>query len=215
MSKTPRIVALGGSLRKESYNKKLVQIAARAAREAGAEGTYIELRDYPMPVFDEDLEKAEGLPDSAKKLKQVFIDHDGFLWSCPEYNSSITAVLKNTIDWVSRPVAGETPLRGFKGKTAALMSASPGALGGLRGLVTVRSILSSIGVLVLPTQVAVTAPPEDGKANKALVEMVREALGLKRSQVELLSGQTSQDKRFLIRGLVATELQARLAALLR
>ena len=151
MSTTPRILALAGSLRKESYNKKLVQIAVHAARNSGAEVTYLDLRDYPLPIFDQDLEQAQGIPDSGKKLKQIFIDHHGFLLSCPEYNSSITAVLKNTIDWVSRPVPGETPLQGFKGKVASLMSASPGALGGLRGLVTVRSILSNIGVLVLPT----------------------------------------------------------------
>jgi chromate reductase len=155
MSTTPRILALAGSLRKESYNKKLVHIAARAARDAGANVIGIDLRDYPLPIFDEDLEKAEGIPAAGKQLKQLFIDHDGFLLSCPEYNSSITAVLKNTIDWVSRAVPGEAPLQGFKGKTASLMSASPGALGGLRGLVTVRSILSNIGVIVLPTQVAV------------------------------------------------------------
>jgi chromate reductase len=193
MSKTPRILALGGSLRKESYNKKLVQIAARAAREAGAEVTYLDLRDYPMPVFDEDLEKAEGLPEGAKKLKQVFIDHDGFLWSCPEYNSSITAVLKNTIDWVSRPVAGETPLRGFKGKTAALMSASPGALGGLRGLVTVRSILSNIGVLVLPTQVAVARAKEAFTPEGALKDPSQQASieGLSKELVAVLKKLTA------------------------
>jgi chromate reductase len=193
MSKTPRILALGGSLRKESYNKKLVQIAARAAREAGAEVTYLDLRDYPMPVFDEDLEKAEGLPEGAKKLKQVFIDHDGFLWSCPEYNSSITAVLKNTIDWVSRPIAGETPLRGFKGKTAALMSASPGALGGLRGLVTVRSILSNIGVLVLPTQVAVARAKEAFTPEGALKDSSQQASieGLSKELVAVLKKLTA------------------------
>ena len=90
------------------------------------------------------------------KLKKLFIEHHGFLISSPEYNSSISAVLKNAIDWISRPVAGEAPLAAFQFKAAALMSASPGALGGLRGLVHLRSILGNIGVLVLPTQVAIS-----------------------------------------------------------
>lgn len=151
----PRILAFAGSLRKDSYNKKLVRIAAAAARSAGAEVTIIDLKDYPLPVFDEDLEREAGAPENARRLKQLFVEHDGFLIAAPEYNSSITAVLKNTIDWVSRPVPGEPPLRGFRDKVASLMSASPGALGGLRGLVHVRSILGNIGVIVLPDQVAV------------------------------------------------------------
>ena len=93
--------------------------------------------------------------------QKLFIEHDGLLWSCPEYNSSITAVLKNTIDWVSRSQPGETGLVAFTGKVATLMSASPGALGGLRGLVHVRSIRGNINVIVLPEQLAVS------KANEA------------------------------------------------
>jgi chromate reductase len=155
MTVTPRILALAGSLRKESYNKKLVQIAMHGARNAGGEVTYIDLRDYPLPVFDEDLEAAQGMPEAGKKLKQLLIANDGFLLACPEYNSSITAALKNAIDWASRPAPGEPSLVAFRGKVVALMAASPGALGGLRGLVTVRSILSNIGVIVVPNQVAV------------------------------------------------------------
>jgi len=188
MSDTIRIVALAGSLRKESYNKKLVQIAARAARAAGAEVTYLDLRDYALPVFDEDLEKAQGLPETAKKLKQIFIGHDGYLLSCPEYNSSITAVLKNTIDWVSRPVPGEPPLAAFTGKVATLMAASPGALGGLRGLVHVRAILGNIGTIVLPAQIAIAKAFEafaaDGSLKDAKMQEGIEGLG--RGLVECL-----------------------------
>src|SRR6516225_3020147 len=156
----PKILAFAGSLRKDSYNKKLVQIASAGAQAAGAEVTYLDLRDLPLPVFDEDLEKAEGLPANARKLKDLMLAHQGLLLSCPEYNSSITAALKNAIDWASRPVPGEAPLGCFVGKVAALLSASPGALGGLRGLVTVRSILGNIGVIVLPDQVAVPKAQE-------------------------------------------------------
>jgi NAD(P)H-dependent FMN reductase len=164
----PRILAFAGSLRRESFNKKLVPIAAKAARDAGADVTLIDLKDFPLPVFDQDLEAEQGMPDNGKKLKQLFIDHDGLLLACPEYNSSITAVLKNAIDWVSRPAPGEPSLVAFRGKVATLMSASPGALGGLRGLVHVRSILGNIGVIVLPDQIAVPKAHEAFNADGSL-----------------------------------------------
>ncbi|MGA9380566.1 MAG: NAD(P)H-dependent oxidoreductase [Phormidium sp.] len=155
MAYTPKLLAFAGSIRKDSYNKKLVQVAANGARSVGAEVTYIDLRDFSMPLFDEDLEKEEGMPESALKFKELMIAHDGLLIACPEYNSSITPVLKNAIDWASRPGENEPPLAAFVDKVAAIMSASPGALGGLRGLVTVRSILGNIKVIVLPDQIAV------------------------------------------------------------
>ena len=158
---TPRILAFGGSLRRASFNQKLAAIAADGAREAGAEVTLIALRDFPLPVFDEDLEKAEGLPEAAKKLKQLFREHHGLLIASPEYNSSISGALKNVIDWVSRTESDdEPPLVAFTGRTAILCAASPGALGGLRGLVHVRAILGNIGVTVLPDQVAVSKAHE-------------------------------------------------------
>src|SRR6266850_6331625 len=135
----PRILAFAGSTRRESINKKLVAIAARGAREAGAEVTLIELKDFPLPLFDQDLEAEQGMPENGKQLKKLFIDHDGLLIASPEYNSSITAVLKNAIDWVSRPAPGEPPLVAFRSKVATLMSASFGALGGRRGLDHIRS----------------------------------------------------------------------------
>ncbi|MGE0610596.1 MAG: NADPH-dependent FMN reductase [Pirellulales bacterium] len=168
MSDILKILAFAGSTRKESWNKKLVQIAASGAQGAGAEVTLLDLRDLPLPLFDEDLETAEGLPANGRLLKDLFLDHDGFLLSSPEYNSSISAVLKNAIDWISRPVQGQPPLACFSGKAAALMSASPGALGGLRGLVHVRSILSNINVLVLPDQVAVPKAHEAFAADGTL-----------------------------------------------
>lgn len=161
MAYTPRILAFAGSLRKDSYNKKLVKIAMAGAQAGGADVTYIDLRDYPLPVFDEDLEREQGMPENGRKLKDLFLANDGLLIACPEYNSSITAVLKNTIDWVSRREKDEAPLACYAGKVAAIMSASPGALGGLRGLVTVRSILGNIQVTLLPDQIAIP------KANEA------------------------------------------------
>jgi len=171
MAFVPKILALAGSTRTGSYNKKLIRVAAAAAQAAGAEVTLVDLRDLPMPLFDEDLETAQGIPENAQKLKALMKAHQGLLLACPEYNSSITGVLKNAIDWASRPMEGEEPLECFTGKVAALMSASPGSLGGLRGLVAVRSILENLQVLVLPEQVAVAkahdAFAEDGSLRDA------------------------------------------------
>ncbi len=160
MAYTPKILAFAGSARKESFNKKLIKIAAGGAKKAGAEVTMIDLRDYPMPLFDQDLEAQEGMPVNAKKVKSLMATHDGFLISSPEYNSSISPLLKNVIDWASRREQNESPLIAYKDKVVALMSVSPGALGGLRGLVTVRSILGNIGVFVLPHQRAVSNAAE-------------------------------------------------------
>lgn len=152
----PKILAFAGSTRTASFNKQLVRFAAEAARAAGVEVTVVDLRDYPLPLFDGDLEDHEGLPENAKKLKALFREHDGLLIASPEYNSSITAVLKNALDWVSRGETDDEPaLVAYRGKVAALLSASPGALGGLRGLVHLRAILGNIGVIVLPDQAAV------------------------------------------------------------
>lgn len=166
---TPRILAFGGSLRRDSFNQKLAAIAAIGAREAGAEVTLIALREFPLPVFNADLEAAEGLPSLAKQLKQLFVEHHGLLIASPEYNSSISGSLKNTIDWVSRAESDDEPaLWAFTGKTAVLCSASPGALGGLRGLIHVRAILGNLGVTVLPDQVAVSRAHEAFRPDSTL-----------------------------------------------
>ena len=150
-----RILAFAGSTRVGSLNKKLARAAAGLARDAGGTVTEIDLRDFPLPIYDGDLEASEGLPESGRKLKDLFLAHHALIIASPEYNSGISGVLKNAIDWVSRPAPGEASLGCFAGKVAAIMAASPGALGGLRGLVQLRSILSNINVLVLPEQVSV------------------------------------------------------------
>jgi NAD(P)H-dependent FMN reductase len=164
---TARILAFAGSTRTASWNKKLIRVASEAARAGGAEVTLIDLRELPMPLYDGDLEVRDGLPANARKLKQLMVEHDGFLLSCPEYNSSISSVLKNAIDWVSRPQPNEPPAPAYRGKVAALLAASPGNLAGIRGLFTVRQILTVLGTLVIPTQFGLArandAFAEDGK----------------------------------------------------
>ena len=183
MTNAPKILAFAGSNREASYNKKLVKIAAEGAKVAGAEITYVDLRDLPMPIYDEDLEAKEGLPENARKFKELLKEHQGLLIASPEYNSSITVVLKNAIDWASRPEPGEPMLAAFTGKVAAIMSASPGGLGGLRGLIHVRSILSSINVLVLPDQKAISSAfqafDEEGKLKDPKQQESVEQLGSK------------------------------------
>lgn len=163
----PKILALAGSTRSGSFNKKLLAVAVRAAEETGIAVTVIDLRDYPMPLYDGDLEKEKGIPENAMKLMQMFIEHDGLLIASPEYNSSISGVLKNTLDWISRPVKGMNPLAAFEGKIVGLLSASTGALGGMRGLVALRSMLGNIKCIVLPEQVSVSKAEQafDEKGN--------------------------------------------------
>ncbi len=156
---TPKILALAGSLRAQSHNKRLLGVAVEGARAAGADVNTIDLRDYPLPILDEDLEARDGLPPNARRLKDLFLASHALLIACPEYNSSITPVLKNVIDWVSRPAKmpdgrPEKPLECYTGKVVALLAASPGALGGIRMLPEVRRILSNINCLVIPEQFA-------------------------------------------------------------
>jgi NAD(P)H-dependent FMN reductase len=176
MSTIAKILAFAGSTRRDSFNKKLACLASSAIRAAGGESTFVDLRDLPMPVFDQDLEASEGLPENAKTFKELLLAHDGLLIASPEYNSSITAVLKNAIDWASRPASPKEPgLACFTGKVAALMSASPGALGGLRGLVHLRSILGNIQVVVLPDQLAIIRAHEAFLADGTLKDAAQQA----------------------------------------
>lgn len=151
-----KLLFLAGSARKDSLNKKLAHHAYGLAVEKGADCIFVDLKNFEMPLYCEDYESEHGMPDNAKKLKKLFHDCDGFLIASPEYNSTFTPLLKNTIDWMSR--GGDEQARQwtpYKGKVAAICSTSPGPLGGLRGLTPLRTLLSNIGVHVIPTQVAV------------------------------------------------------------
>jgi chromate reductase, NAD(P)H dehydrogenase (quinone) len=172
----PKILAFSGSERKESYNQKLVKIAASGAVQAGAEVTVINLADYPMPVFSQDLEAKQGMPETAREFKQLLIDHDGFLIASPEYNSAFSPLLKNVIDWASRKESdSEPPLAAFRGKVAVIMATSPGILGGIRGLVFLRMLLSNLGMTVLPNQQAVAQAAQVFDADGVLVDREKQA----------------------------------------
>lgn len=151
----PRILIFAGSTRNGSLHRSLALEAASRLQAAGADATFADLRDYPMPLYDGDLEAGEGLPPAAKAFKDLMRQHDAIVIASPEYNGSFTALLKNTIDWTSRPEAGEPPLAVFRGKLAAIMSVSPGPGGGGRGLRHLRELLEMIGVPVIPEQLAI------------------------------------------------------------
>lgn len=166
-----KILAFAGSARKDSWNKALVKIAAEGATAAGAEVTVIDLADYTMPIFNQDLEASDGMPEGAARFKQQLIDHDGFLIASPEYNSAFSPLLKNAIDWASRSTSeNETPLSAYSGKCAAIMACSPGGLGGIRGLVFLRMLLGNIGVTVIPDQQAIPKAHDAFAADGSLVD---------------------------------------------
>jgi NAD(P)H-dependent FMN reductase len=180
MNQRPRILAFAGSARQQSLNKKLVQVAAQGARLAGAEVTFIDFKDYPLPLYDGDIEAA-GFPDNVRRLRQLMLEHQGFLIASPEYNGSVSPLLKNVIDWCSRPVDGQDGLAPYRNKVVVLMSASPGGFGGLRALPHLRTVLSGIGAIVLPDQVAVPKAHEafapDGGMGNEKQRAAIEALG--------------------------------------
>ncbi|MDI1229089.1 MAG: NAD(P)H-dependent oxidoreductase [bacterium] len=156
MATKTKILVFAGATREGSFNKKLAKLAAKAAGDAGADVTLVDLKDYPMPLYDGDDESASGLPPKALEFKKLVKEADGYIIASPEYNSGYSGVLKNAIDWASRPSeAGEGSAAAFFGKYAGLMAASPGALGGLRGLYALRELMMNINVTVLPRMQAV------------------------------------------------------------
>ncbi len=183
VKKMIKILAFAGSSRKDSVNKKLVRIAASGAEKAGAQVTVIDLADYPMPVFDADLEKQQGIPEQALAFKKLLIEHHGFLISSPEYNSAFSPLLKNVLDWASRSESNdEPPLQAYKNKAVSIMAASPGGLGGIRGLVFLRMLLANLGLIVLPEQQCIAkayqAFSEQGELIDAKQQQAVEKLGV-------------------------------------
>ncbi len=149
----PKILCFSGSTRSGSINVRLLDAAVDELASLDCEVTRISLEDYPMPVYNGDLEERDGVPENAVKLAKLMSEHDGYLITCPEYNGSLPALMKNTIDWMTRvPADQATP---FAGKVAAIGACSPGGMGGIAMLYHLREILVRLGSLVVSEQVAV------------------------------------------------------------
>jgi NAD(P)H-dependent FMN reductase len=180
------ILAFAGSTRKGSWNKLLLDSAVGGAREAGAEVTLVDLADYPMPFYDADLELAEGVPANARAFRKLLNGHEGFLIACPEYNGSVPAVLKNAIDWCSRPVDGEDGLAAYRGKVAALVGTSIGPYGAVRAIGHLRAILSKVGTHVLADEATVPNAKDvfesDGKLKVAALDQLTRRIGANLAQ---------------------------------
>jgi chromate reductase len=153
----PKILVFAGSIRTGSFNGRLAALAAKELALLAADVTRISLADYPLPLYDGDAEAADGTPENAKRLKRQFAAHHGIFIASPEYNASITPLLKNTLDWVSMVrEAGEQPRAAFRDRVFALGAASNGTYGGYRSLIALRHVLElGCGALVLPDQVAI------------------------------------------------------------
>lgn len=150
-----KVLAFSGSTRNGAYNQALTKEAARIASEKGAKVTVINLEDFEMPFYQADVEAAKGMPKNAKKFRDLMLSHDRIIIASPEYNGSVTAVLKNALDWASRSEKGEFSADAFKGKTFALMSASPGKGGGKRSLDHLHQIIVGLGGKTTHTEVVV------------------------------------------------------------
>ncbi len=158
--RAPRILAFSGSTRRESLHRPLLRLAVRAAEAEGVPCTVVDLRDPPLPIYDGDLEREQGLPEAAVRLRELMAAHRGLLLASPEYNGHPTPLLVNALDWMSRAPGARPDLSPFAGVVGALVAASPGPFGGIRGLAVVRGLLANLGVTVLARQAAVGSAPD-------------------------------------------------------
>lgn len=176
-----KVLAFSGSTRAASYNRQLLNDATQIARQMGATVTVVDLKDYPMPFYDADVEKNQGMPANAKRFRALMMSNDAVIIASPEYNSSMSAVLKNTLDWASRGENGNSSRDAFKGKKFAIMSASPGKGGGSRGLVHLRGVIEDVGGIVVPKQVTIPNAHQyfsqkDRPENPSLKEEIQQLL---------------------------------------
>jgi chromate reductase, NAD(P)H dehydrogenase (quinone) len=159
-----KLLVFAGSTRQLSFNRRLAHVASAMARQAGAEVTHLELADFDIPLYNADLE-AEGTPPDVIRLKEIMDAHPAWIIVSPEYNGSYTGLMKNTLDWASSPVKGHPVWadgdKPFANKVVGLLSASPGALGGLRSLSHLQPLLLALHCWLAPRQFAL------GSAGKA------------------------------------------------
>lgn len=168
---TVRIGVISGSVRQGSHNTALAALGAVRVAAAGAEAAVIDLATFDLPVYSQDIEQ-HACPADARRLKAAFEACDGLLIASPEHNGSIPALLKNAIDWASRPSEGESlvALTAFRGKAAGIMSASIGPFGGMRALAHLRQILGTVQMIVVPEQLAVPLAGSAFTPGRALAE---------------------------------------------
>jgi NAD(P)H-dependent FMN reductase len=181
----PKILVMSGSIRTGSHNTRLAALATKELTLLDAEVTRISLQDYPLPLYDADHDADMGQPDNALKLKQMIASHHGVFITSPEYSASITPLLKNALDWVSRVrERGDPTYAAYKGRIFAIGATSPGRLGGVRSLMALRQVLElGCGALVIPEQVAIPSAEQAfdemdniidaGMANLLRVELAR------------------------------------------
>ena len=190
MTSPVRLLAFPGSARRDSFNRKALRVLIAEAERAGATVTHVEPHDFSLPLYDGDLEEKQGLPENAKRLQQLFAEHDGLLLASPEYNGFFTPLLKNTFDWLSRPLpdgSGKPGSIHVRGKPAGLVAASPGNLGGMRSLQHTRQYLSNLGFLVAPEQAGIAGAGEafddngqlkDDKLHKSIATVASSVVNL-------------------------------------
>jgi chromate reductase len=183
------IVTFAGSARRGSLNKKLARGAALVAESLGAEGVFVDLGDYPLPIYDGDLEVSEGIPENARALAELIEDADGLFIASPEYNGAYSALLKNTIDWLSRID------RRMLSKPVAIASASPGSRGGVGGLKQLRAMLVHMHIPVMEDQLSVPAADRAldgvGAAAAATSESLREIVASLVDESRLVTASSS------------------------
>lgn len=154
------VLVFAGSNRADSVNRRLAEAAGRELNAIGLHAQFVDLRQFPMPLYDGDDESESGTPPAVTEFQKLVKSKDALVIASPEYNGSFTALVKNTLDWISRPTEGDPALAVFEGKKAAVLSASTGRGGGQRGLKHLRELLEMIGVEVVPTEVSVARAQE-------------------------------------------------------
>jgi chromate reductase len=157
---TAKLMAFAGSTRTLSWNKRLLRVVVAGATEAGADVELVDLRDFPLPLYDADYEESDGVPGPARRFREMMLASQGLLIACPEYNGSVSAVLKNMLDWCSRPVDGQDGLAPYKGKQVAIAGTSIGPYGAVRAVGHLRGIMSKMGATVLADEVTVPFAPQ-------------------------------------------------------
>jgi NAD(P)H-dependent FMN reductase len=173
---------MSGSARRGSLNQRLLNVAVQGAVAAGAEVTVVSLSDFPLPFFDSELEQEQGVPANALDLQKLFSEHDALLVASPDYNGGYTALLKNTLDWMSRPTTEKVSgMALFANNPTAVISASPGPMGGIRSMLAMRGVLEKLGAVLIPQTftlgVAHQAFAENGQLVNPQVEGEVKAVG--------------------------------------